>query len=207
MIRDWRTRNEDRHLYADLKPTRTVSRSHSARRRSGWRPTLARRTDGASCAGSPTRPRAQPSTAPDSAGRSQRLRPGVHELLLVHGTTSAGSRVHGQTGNVYNLGHRHPHHRDPRATSRCPGRPPCGLRAGVDAIDRSDYDFVVRTSDFDDLRSELPTLLGDLDAIAGQWDRLSNEMCWMAMLPGALKVDVIFPSERHEPEPPWQPSS
>src|SRR5436190_3349368 len=81
-----------------------------------------------------------------------------------------------------------------------------GSRADGRATDRSDYDFAVRTNDLEQLKRDLPGLLGDLDPLAEQWDRLSDEMCWMVMLPGPVKVDVIFPSERHEHEPPWRPS-
>jgi hypothetical protein len=40
-----------------------------------------------------------------------------------------------------------------------------------------------------------------------QWDRLSPTWCWMLILPGPVKVDLIFPSEPHEPGPPWEPSA
>ena len=81
-----------------------------------------------------------------------------------------------------------------------------GSRADGRSIDRSDYDFAVRTNDFARLKRDLPGVLGELDPLAEQWDRLSDEMCWMVMLPGPVKVDLIFPSERHKHEPPWRVS-
>ncbi len=77
-----------------------------------------------------------------------------------------------------------------------------GSRAEGRATERSDYDFIVDTHEFQQLAEALPGLLGELDPLAEQWDRLSDEMCWMVMLPGPVKVDLIFPSERHEHEPP-----
>jgi hypothetical protein len=38
-----------------------------------------------------------------------------------------------------------------------------------------------------------------------QWDRLSSEQCWMLLLAGPVKVDLIFPDESHEKEGPWRP--
>jgi hypothetical protein len=49
-------------------------------------------------------------------------------------------------------------------------------------------------------------LLARLDPLAQQWDRLSPEWCWMLILRGPAKVDLIFPDEPHANEPPWRPS-
>jgi len=46
-----------------------------------------------------------------------------------------------------------------------------------------------------------------LEPLAQQWDRLSDEQCWMLILPGPAKVDLIFPEEPHVHEPPWVPSA
>jgi hypothetical protein len=40
-----------------------------------------------------------------------------------------------------------------------------------------------------------------------QWDRLSETWCWMPILPGPVKVDLIFPDEPHAKEGPWKPSA
>jgi hypothetical protein len=81
-----------------------------------------------------------------------------------------------------------------------------GSRAEGRASDRSDWDFRVETSDFPRLASDLPRLLSRLDPLVAQWDRLSPEHCWMLILPGPVKVDLIFPDEPYEVQPPWQPS-
>jgi hypothetical protein len=44
-----------------------------------------------------------------------------------------------------------------------------------------------------------------LEPLAQQWDRLSDEQCWMLILRGPVKVDLIFPEEPHVHEPPWVP--
>jgi hypothetical protein len=49
-------------------------------------------------------------------------------------------------------------------------------------------------------------LLAPLAPLAQQWDRLSSTWCWMLILRGPTKVDLIFPEEAHTDEPPWQPS-
>lgn len=81
-----------------------------------------------------------------------------------------------------------------------------GSRASGRATEFSDWDFVVATDDFPALAGDLPKLCAPLAPLAEQWDRLSPEQCWMLMLPGPTKVDVIFPEEPHELEPPWSPS-
>ena len=82
-----------------------------------------------------------------------------------------------------------------------------GSRARGDARDESDWDFRVEVNDFDAVASALPTLLSRLDPIAQQWDRLSDKHCWMVIVAGPTKVDLIFPDEPHEHESPWTPNA
>ncbi len=79
-----------------------------------------------------------------------------------------------------------------------------GSRAEGRAIGRSDWDFRVDASDFSTVAEALPRLLAPLDPLVEQWDRLSLEQCWMLMLRGPVKVDLIFPEVPHALEPPWQ---
>lgn len=79
-----------------------------------------------------------------------------------------------------------------------------GSRAEGRANERSDWDFVVVTDDFSVLAADLPELCAPLGPLAQQWDRLSPYACWMLMLPGPTKVDLIFPEEPYLPEPPWE---
>jgi len=79
-----------------------------------------------------------------------------------------------------------------------------GSRAESRATELSDLDLLVDTDDFGRLQGDLPRLLEPLSPLAAQWDRLSEEeSCYMLMLPGGLKVDLIF-ERPPEVEPPWE---
>jgi hypothetical protein len=82
-----------------------------------------------------------------------------------------------------------------------------GSRATGQARPDSDWDFLVETRDFGAVAAALPELLAPLEPLAQQWDRLSDEQCWMLILRGPVKVDLIFPEEPHVHEPPWVPSA
>jgi len=79
-----------------------------------------------------------------------------------------------------------------------------GSRAEGRATRWSDWDFAVRTRDFDAVAGALPRLLAPLQPLVEQWDRLGETWCWMLLLGGPVKVDVIF-DEPHAKEPPWEP--
>ncbi len=81
-----------------------------------------------------------------------------------------------------------------------------GSRAEGRANSFSDWDFRVETHDFGAAAEALPGLVAPLEPLAQQWDRLSPEWCWMLILRGPAKVDLIFPDEPHTEEPPWQPN-
>ena len=82
-----------------------------------------------------------------------------------------------------------------------------GSRAEGTAGVWSDWDFVVEADEFGAVAEALPGLLAPLEPLVQQWDRLSSEWCWMLILRGPVKVDLIFPGEPHVPEPPWEPSA
>jgi hypothetical protein len=82
-----------------------------------------------------------------------------------------------------------------------------GSRAAGPAREESDWDFLVEARDFVAVAAALPSLLAPLEPLAQQWDRLSDEQCWMLILRGPTKVDLIFPEEPHEHEHPWKPSA
>jgi hypothetical protein len=82
-----------------------------------------------------------------------------------------------------------------------------GSRASGQARADSDWDFLVEARDFAAVAAALPGLLAPLEPLAQQWDRLSDEQCWMLILRGPVKVDLIFPEEPHVHEPPWVPSA
>jgi hypothetical protein len=82
-----------------------------------------------------------------------------------------------------------------------------GSRADSSPTPLSDWDFVVVTDRFVDVARALPELVTPLDPLAQQWDRISDYPCFMLMLEGPVKVDLIFPEEPYESLPPWTVSA
>ena len=80
-----------------------------------------------------------------------------------------------------------------------------GSRASGRATPLSDWDFRVVTADFAKVRDTIPRLLVPLRPVVAQWDRLSRTWCYMLILTGPAKVDLIF-GQPHAALPPWQPS-
>jgi hypothetical protein len=77
-----------------------------------------------------------------------------------------------------------------------------GSRARGTPVPLSDWDFRIETEDFDAVAADLPALVAVLDPLAEQWDRLNETWCYMLMLAGPAKVDLIF-GVPHRDEPPW----
>ena len=82
-----------------------------------------------------------------------------------------------------------------------------GSRAGGSPTPLSDWDFVVVTERFDEVARALPALVAGLEPLGQQWDRISAYPCYMLMLAGPVKVDLIFPDEPYESLPPWSVSA
>jgi hypothetical protein len=78
-----------------------------------------------------------------------------------------------------------------------------GSRVTGSATSLSDWDFEVKTDDFGAVARALPGLVSPLRPLAQQWDRISDYPCYMLMLTGPVKVDLIFPGEPYESLPPW----
>jgi len=78
-----------------------------------------------------------------------------------------------------------------------------GSRATGSPTSLSDWDFEVETDDFASVARALPELVTPLAPLAQQWDRISDYPCYMLMLAGPAKVDLIFPGEPYESLPPW----
>jgi len=82
-----------------------------------------------------------------------------------------------------------------------------GSRASGTPSPLSDWDFVIETDAFDEVARELPSAVAALEPIAQQWDRISDYPCYMLMLAGPVKVDLIFPGEPYRSMPPWTVSA
>ena len=82
-----------------------------------------------------------------------------------------------------------------------------GSRAGGSPTPSSDWDFVVVTERFDEVGRALPALVAELEPLGQQWDRISAYPCYMLLLAGPVKVDLIFPDEPFESRPPWTVSA
>ena len=78
-----------------------------------------------------------------------------------------------------------------------------GSRATGMPTPLSDWDLVVVTDRFDEVARALPAAVAELEPLAQQWDRISAYPCYMLMLAGPVKVDLIFPDEPYESLPPW----
>jgi predicted nucleotidyltransferase len=81
-----------------------------------------------------------------------------------------------------------------------------GSRMRGEATELSDWDFAVATSDFAAVAEALPELVAPLEPLAQQWDRLSDHGCYMLLLRGIGKVDLIFDEPRGT-SPPWEVSA
>jgi hypothetical protein len=82
-----------------------------------------------------------------------------------------------------------------------------GSRAAGTPSPLSDWDFVLETDDFATVACDLPVVVSELEPIAQQWDRISDYPCYMLMLTGPVKVDLIFPGEPYTSMPPWTVSA
>jgi hypothetical protein len=81
-----------------------------------------------------------------------------------------------------------------------------GSRACGTPSPLSDWDFTVDVNDFAGVTADLPALVGELEPLSKQWDRLGPDdyCCYMLTLAGPVKIDLIFPGVPHAPEPPWE---
>ena len=82
-----------------------------------------------------------------------------------------------------------------------------GSRAAGTPSPLSDWDFVLETDDFATVARDLPAVVSELEPIAQQWDRISDYPCYMLMLSGPVKVDLIFPGEPYTSMSPWTVSA
>jgi hypothetical protein len=77
-----------------------------------------------------------------------------------------------------------------------------GSRARGQATPLSDWDFAVTAVGFEDARNALRETVRPLHPVVAQWDRLSRTWCYMLILAGPAKVDLLF-GRPHQPAGPW----
>ena len=82
-----------------------------------------------------------------------------------------------------------------------------GSRERGDENALSDWDFVVETADAGGLREDISHLVDSLNPLVGQWDRLGPVWCYMLILKGGVKVDIIVEGTAQVDEPPWKVSA
>jgi hypothetical protein len=80
-----------------------------------------------------------------------------------------------------------------------------GSRGAGRAHELSDWDFLVLTDDFRAVARDLPALVSPLEPLSQLWDPYSHRQCYMLMLRGPVKIDLIFPTEKREWSPAWEP--
>jgi hypothetical protein len=56
------------------------------------------------------------------------------------------------------------------------------------------------TADFARVREAMPRLVAPLNPVVAQWDRLSRTWCYMLILAGPVKVDLVF-GQPHAAQP------
>jgi hypothetical protein len=76
-----------------------------------------------------------------------------------------------------------------------------GSRARGNALPCSDWDFEVRSVDFTRTAAKLPEHVSAMGPLGQLWDPLSPTWCYMLMLRGPTKVDLIFDEPHHEKDP------
>ncbi len=82
-----------------------------------------------------------------------------------------------------------------------------GSRATGTPVPLSDWDFEVLVNDAERVAHDLPAVVAPLQPLAQQWDPLGPDAysCYMLLLAGPRKIDLIFPELPHRPAPPWVP--
>jgi hypothetical protein len=78
-----------------------------------------------------------------------------------------------------------------------------GSQATRPATALSDWDFTVTTAEFEAIQQALPSLVGPRQPVVAQWDRLSRNWCYMLIVAGPVKIDLIF-DHPHPVQPPWR---
>ena len=78
-----------------------------------------------------------------------------------------------------------------------------GSRGRGDAVPLSDWDLEIATGHGDSVVRDLPAIAERVHPIAAQWERLADHACYMLMLAGGVKVDLILDVPQ-ELQLPWE---
>jgi len=81
-----------------------------------------------------------------------------------------------------------------------------GSRARGTHEELSDWDFAVRTSDFDSVARDLPALVEPLEPLGAQWEPLGHIPVYALMLPGPTVVEYLFLEHSQQARTPVEPS-
>lgn len=81
-----------------------------------------------------------------------------------------------------------------------------GSRATGTANALSDWDFAVETDDLHAATRAIEQLPGKERVLAAQWDPFPRDATYMLILPGAVRVDFIFPEAPAVQRPAWDPA-
>jgi hypothetical protein len=81
-----------------------------------------------------------------------------------------------------------------------------GSRARGTHGELSDWDFAVRTSDFDAVASDLPTLVEPLEPLGARWEPLGQFPVYALMLRGPTVVEYLFLEHSQQAKTPVEPS-
>jgi hypothetical protein len=81
-----------------------------------------------------------------------------------------------------------------------------GSRARATHDDLSDWDIAVRTSDFNSIARDLPTLVEPLAPLGAQWEPLGHFPVYALMLRGPTVVEYLFLEQSQSARTPVRPS-
>jgi hypothetical protein len=71
----------------------------------------------------------------------------------------------------------------------------------------SDWDFAVKTADFQTVARDMPRLVAALHPLGEQWEPLGHFPVYQALLRGPIKVEYLFLDEVQDPRPPLRPGA
>jgi hypothetical protein len=68
----------------------------------------------------------------------------------------------------------------------------CGSRSRDEHNELSDWDFCIETRNFAALAADLPRIVSQFKPLGALWEPYAKHKCYMFILPGPTKVDLVF---------------